>query len=91
MSGKTTFVCKLIQNLDGMVHPRIGDVIVFYKIYQKAYDEIQSYDSRVRCIEGINFKVINATNTLLIIDDQMTDSLKDKTIQVLFTSVVHHE
>lgn len=89
-SGKTTFACKLIQNLDKMVKPRIDDVIVFYKEYQPGYDAMQAFDPRVRCIEGLNLKAINANNTLAIIDDQMTDSIKDKTIQELFTSGVHH-
>jgi len=91
MSGKTTFVCKLIENLDKMVQPRIDDIIVFYKVYQEGYDVMQTLDSRVRCIEGINLGVINAKNTLAIIDDQMTDSIKDRTIQELFTCGVHHK
>jgi len=91
MSGKTTFVCKLIEHLDKMVKPRIDDVIVFYKVYQEGYDVMRSLDSRVRCIEGIDLGVIHARNTLVIIDDQMTDSIKDKTIQELFTSGVHHK
>ena len=91
MSGKTTFVCKLIKYLDKMIQPIIDDVIIFYKEYQEGYDFMQATDSRVRCIEGINMSAIHAKNTLLVIDDQMTDSLKDKTIQELFTSGVHHK
>jgi len=91
MSGKTTFVCKLIKDLDQMIQPIIDDVIIFFKEYQPGYDIMKATDFRVRCIEGINLEVINAKNTLLVIDDQMTDSVKSKAIQELFTSGVHHK
>jgi len=90
MSGKTTFVTKLIKNLDQMVTPKIDDVIVFYKEYQSAYDVMKSLDYRVRCIEGLDLTAVTAKNTLIVIDDQMSDSLKDKAIQELFTCGVHH-
>ena len=89
-SGKTTFVTKLIKHLDNLVVPRIDDVIVFYKKYQPAYDMMKESDSRVRCIEGLDLTNIRANNTLVVIDDLMTDSLKDKKVQELFTSGVHH-
>ena len=88
--GKTTFVSSFIKSLDHLVTPRINDVIIFYKEYQPGYEEMKSYDSRVRCVEGLDLSLIQASNTLIIIDDQMTDSLKDKTVQELFTSGVHH-
>ena len=91
MSGKTTFVSKLIANLDEMIQPIVNDVIIFYKEYETAYEAMKVSDSRVRCINGINLDAISAENTLIVIDDQMTDSIKDKTIQELFTSGVHHK
>jgi len=89
-SGKTTFVSKLIQNLDQMVKPRIDDVILFYKEYQPAYEVIKSSDSRVRCVAGLDLDIISSRNTLIVIDDQMSNSIKDRNVQELFTSGVHH-
>lgn len=90
MSGKTTLVCKIIKDLDEIIQLVINDVIVFFKEYQKGYGVMEANNTRVRCVEGIDLKTIHAKNTLIIIDDQMTDSVKDKTIQELFTSGVHH-
>lgn len=88
--GKTTFVTNIIKYLDKMITPRIDEVIVFYKEFQPGYQLMQSYDSRVKCVEGLQLDLIKQNNTLIIIDDQMTDSLKDKTVQELFTTGVHH-
>lgn len=88
--GKTTYVSNIIKYLDDLVQPRIDEVIIFYKEYQSGYDLMKSYDDRVKCVEGLKLDLIKEKNTLIIIDDQMTDSLKDKTIQELFTSGVHH-
>jgi hypothetical protein len=83
-------VRKIVRNLDKLVQPRIDDVLIFFKEYQPAYEEMQSSDSRVRLIKGLALEVQLHQNTLLIIDDQMSDSLKAKDVQELFTSGVHY-
>jgi hypothetical protein len=88
--GKTTMVKKIIQNLDTLVHPILNEVRICFKEFQPAYDEMKKSDKRVCFSEGIDLKPTRTQNTLIVIDDQMSDSMKDKEVQELFTSGVHH-
>jgi hypothetical protein len=78
--------------LDELVQPKIDHVIILYKEMQPGYKEMQQLDGRVEEIKGLEIGNIPLKqNTLLIIDDQMTDSMKDKEVQELFISGVHHK
>jgi hypothetical protein len=89
-SGKTVFIKNFIQHLDIMVSPRITDVIISFTEDQPGYHEMKCMDSRVRLVRENDYDIW-ADNTLIIIDDQMTSSMKDNKIQELFTRGVHHK
>jgi len=89
-SGKTTMVKKIVKHLDELISPRIDDILICYKEHQPAYGEMQLADTRVRLKKGLELDIPSNQNSLIIIDDQMSDSLKAKEVQELFTSGVHH-
>ena len=88
--GKTTIVAKILKHLDELVFPKIDDVLIYFKEMQPAYKAMEESDKRVRISKGLQLNIPKNQNTLVIIDDQMTDSIKDKEVQELFTSGVHH-
>jgi hypothetical protein len=85
MTGKTHFVAKLIHHRDIMITPKIERVIYSYKKYQPIFDTLKN----VEFVQGMNFDLNKSVPTLLIIDDQMTESHSKLTD--LFTVCAHHD
>ena len=88
--GKTHFTTKIIQNIDGFIKPQLKTVLILYKEMQPGYELMMKADPRVKLFKGLDLEGVQP-NTLIIIDDQMSDSMKDKEVQELFTSGVHHK
>ena len=70
-SGKTTYVTKLLKNLDTMVNGEIEKVIWVYKIYQPLYDSISPDVEFRKSIseDDLSKSALNPKKTLLILDD----------------------
>lgn len=83
--GKTEWVLKFIRHLAEMVHPVPQRVVLSYGEWQPSY---QRLPSQVQCVEGLPDLPEDGISTLLIIDDQMTDT--DKRVSSLFTKGSHH-
>jgi len=85
MTGKTNFICKLIQHKDTMITPKIERIIYSYKKYQPIFDTLKN----VEFVQGMNFELNRSIPTLLIVDDQMTETSSKLT--ELFTVCAHHD
>merc|ERR1711989_291433 len=70
-SGKTTYVTKLLKNLDAMVDGEIQKVIWVYKIYQPLYDSVSPDVEFRKSIseDDLSKSALNHKRTLLILDD----------------------
>jgi hypothetical protein len=87
-SGKTQFVMNLIKNKTSLINPIPQNIVYSYSESQPAYSNVVAND--VKFIHGMDFALDECQRTLLIIDDQMTDTMKDKNVQELFIRGVHH-
>jgi len=89
MSGKTAFTFKLIDNIGELFNPVPAKIIVSYGENQQQY---KNCHKEITFVEGLDFDTTNDSNapTLIIIDDQMTESASHSKIQDLFTKGVHH-
>jgi hypothetical protein len=90
-TGKTVFTQNLLRCLDSMVSPRITNVILSFAENQTLYDDIKNMDSRIKLVNGYDYDILPNSNTLIIIDDQMSSAMKDSRVQDLFTKGVHHK
>ena len=74
-TGKTTFVKKLLSNVEVMVDSPPEDIKYFYSEYQDTFAEIKSLVPNIQFIEGVPdaiFDTINPkTRNLYIFDDMM--------------------
>ncbi len=100
-SGKTTLLSKILFYCDkGLVQPPPDRIIYCYSVWQKAFEEIQinransynSNDCRLEFKEGLpQMSDFNAKqNSILVLDDLMTEAGKDEKILKLFTIDSHH-
>jgi len=89
-SGKTELVKKLINNRNTMINPSPRKIIFSYSEPQEGYTNVFG-DRNVQSVKGLEFDLDESEPTLIIIDDQMTESMKDSKIQELFIKGVHHK
>ncbi len=94
-SGKTTLLSKILKNSNkGLVCPPPQRIMYCYSVWQKAFEEM-----RKNCNEClIDFKeglpdiadFNPSQNSILILDDLMTQAGKDEKVLKLFTVDSHH-
>ena len=89
-SGKTHFVTNLLQNLKNLINPIPEKIIYCYSAWQDKFDLL------VNEIENIEFKkglddLDNIENSLVILDDLMTECVNDEEVVKLFTVGSHHQ
>ena len=91
-TGKTTFVKKLLGNVQLMIDQPPENIKYFYSEYQDTFAEIKSLVPNIEFIEGVPdviFDSINPkTRNLYIFDDMMGE--RDSVIAKLFTKKSHH-
>lgn len=95
LSGKSSFISKLVQNIDQMFNEHIDKIIFCYNTYQNMYDKMQSNidTNRIQFINGmIPMEQLNELGshlkTLLIVDDLMMN-VDMAQIEQLFTTGRH--
>jgi hypothetical protein len=81
---------NIIEHLNEFIKPQLNAFLIVLKEIQPRYENMMKLDSRVKLLKGKDIEGVQP-NTLIIIDDQMSDSMKDKEVQKLFTSGVHHK
>ena len=87
--GKTYLVRRLLYYLNELLHPVPSKVIYCYGEYQKEFADLRGVDF----IEGFPEDLTELTRghdqTLLILDDLMSECSKDQRVSDLFTRGVH--
>ena len=95
-TGKTTFVISLLKHKNEMFVPPPEKVLYAYGIWQKAFTEIERELPFVEFYEGLPTMDIvkqfsdDSNHSLLILDDQMSDCVRSKDIEELFSKGSHH-
>jgi len=88
LSGKTTFVTKLLQHMDKKFTTHFREVIW---CYGAVVTILSASLSKIRSVKGIldmnNFKI--ESNYLIILDDLMNETNGD--VSNLFTKYAHHK
>ena len=100
-SGKTTIIKKIISQCSSGLFDMSPDIIIYcYSQWQDAYEDIKNsgLDKAieripVEFIKGLpDIEIFNPSKkTLLILDDLMTVSGKDKAVLDIFTTDSHHQ
>ena len=98
-SGKTTWIKRLVQNLDDLFPldpPK--SVLYCYAIFQPVFTEMQSEHIKVEFHEGVpsedtinSYKKENPGHCIIILDDLMQTICHSKTIENVFTRGSHHQ
>lgn len=95
-SGKTYFICNLIDNLDRLVDKKIDYIVWFYGQSTALHSELKDKYNKLLLVEGIpkdsfdQFLQFNK-NGLFIIDDLFQALDESKLITNLVCNVSHHE
>ncbi len=95
--GKTTQMLKMLQNNVSLFDPPPERIVYMYRRWQPMYDEMQStVTPPIEFVKGIPMDVeqdhyLDSTiPNLIIMDDLMSVTSKDKRINEMFTTDSHH-
>ena len=94
-SGKTTLLSKILKNCHkGLVCPPPQRIMYCYSVWQKAFEEMRKNcnECLIEFKEGLpDIADFNPSqNSILILDDLMTQAGKDEKVLKLFTVDSHH-
>ena len=89
--GKSYLVRRLLYYLNDLFHPVPSKVIYCYGEYQKEFDELHGVDFIEGFPEDLNELTRGHEQTLLILDDLMSECSKDQRVSDLFTRGSHHK
>jgi hypothetical protein len=94
-SGKTTLLSKILKNSNkGLICPPPQRIIYCYSVWQKAFEEMRKNcnECLIEFKEGLpDIADFNPNqNSILILDDLMTQAGKDEKVLKLFTVDSHH-
>lgn len=85
-SGKSKFLFELLDNLETCTNPKIEKVIFIYGVYQELYKKYPN----IHFTDNLEYmKVRPAENTLLILDDCMSQIKDSNLLEQLFTRGRH--
>jgi hypothetical protein len=94
-AGKTTFVLKLLNNVDTMFTKKPERILYCYGAWQNAYKELEKM-AYVTMNEGVPTRsqmeefTYDRKPTLLVLDDLMAKIIKDPDVQHYVTVMSHH-
>ena len=96
-SGKTLWVYRLLQHLDGLyVNDPPVETLYCYGIYQPLYDEMKRTLSNFSMHHGVPTTIEldeftkDRHHRLIILDDLMQQVIKNDEMELLFTQGCHH-
>ena len=95
-SGKTQFVKKLLEHRQTLIEPTPGRIIFWYSEWQPMYTQLSSTVPGIEFHQGIPEELDDRDyldteiHNLIVIDDLIQQSIKDKRITNLFTRGSHH-
>ena len=84
-SGKTTFVQHLLQNADIMLRDRVSKV--YWICSMLPFDKNPAYQYMVGIPNSFSFV---QNNSIVVVDDLMSESQNNTAITNLFTKITHH-
>lgn len=94
MSGKTSFVRKLLQLGEEMIENYPQKIFWCYGEYQPVFEEMRSTINNIEFIEGLpsnmNDLLDPAVRNLIVIDDLMSDTGNSQEMTNLVTRGCHH-
>ena len=83
--GKSYLVRRLLSYLNELFHPVPSKVIYCYGEYQKEFDELRGVDFIEGFPQDLNEITQGHDQTLLVLDDLMSECSKDQRVSDLFT------
>ena len=89
--GKSYLVRRLLYYLNELFHPVPSKVIYCYGEYQKEFDELHGVEFIEGFPEDLNALTQGHEQTLLVLDDLMSECSKDQRVSDLFTRGSHHK
>ena len=89
--GKSYLVRRLLAYLNELFHPVPSKVIYCYGEYQKEFDELHGVDFIEGFPQDLNEITQGHDQTLLILDDLMSECSTDQRVSDLFTRGSHHK
>ena len=92
-SGKTFLVRSMLQHMHKLFSPVPNKVIYCYSEYQDIFTEMQNEISNIVFVEGFPsnlYDLLDKDNSLVIIDDLMSECSKDQRMTDLVTRGSHH-
>ena len=84
--GKSYLVRRLLYHLNELFHPVPSKVIYCYGEYQKEFDELHGVDFIEGFPQDLNELTQGHDQTLLVLDDLMSECSKDQRVSDLFTN-----
>jgi hypothetical protein len=93
--GKTTFVLKLIENVESMFMTKPQRILYCYSAWQSSYEKLENLPY-VTLNEGVPTRAqmeeftFDRQPTLLVLDDLMSKIIKDPDVQHYVTVLGHH-
>ena len=89
--GKSYLVRRLLYYLNDLFHPVPSKVVYCYGEYQKEFDELHGVEFIEGFPEDLNALTQGHEQTLLVLDDLMSECSKDQRVSDLFTRGSHHK
>lgn len=93
--GKSTFICRLLSDLDGSVDTKIKQVVWFYaeSNSRPSFPPQLEQKLNLKFQKGVPETFTNESNapTLIILDDLMNETGDDERVSQLFTRGSHHQ
>ncbi len=90
-SGKTTWVYKLLQNIEAMYETKPDKILYCYGVWQPIFDEMEKMCTLQ---QGLPLDIENwetqSKHKLIIIDDLMDKVVSSLDMSLLFTQGCHH-
>lgn len=77
-SGKTHLLLNILKNVDTLFKPVPDNLVILYSQYQTLYEEFKTLNIKsISLIKGIEYDFDYLQNSVLVIDDQMTEIYKN--------------
>ena len=95
-SGKSYFINKLLQNIEGMYEIKPEAIMFCYAVWQPLYDEMEQNIPNITFHQGLPTQIeLNEFTTddchkLIIFDDMINYILQSPSMEQLFTCHCHH-
>ena len=89
--GKSYLVRRLLYHLNELFHPVPSKVVYCYGEYQKEFDQIHGVEFIEGFPQDLNELTRGHDQTLLVLDDLMSECSKDQRVSDLFTRGSHHK